>query len=89
MEEFRSESGINVPAGFISDGISIPRTFHWVSAPTGRGFNAALVHDYLLVSGYSWEDACERFEAQLEHDDVPYWLRKVYVLSVYVWGKIR
>ena len=89
MEDFKSECGITIPAGFVSDGLSIPFYARYGITPTGLGFRAALVHDYLLSQGYSWEHSNERFEAQLEHDDVPYWLRKMYVLGVELWAKLK
>lgn len=88
-EVFKSECGITVPSGFRSDGISLPRGLRWIVAPTGVGFNAALVHDYLLSQEYSWEDACERFEAQLVHDEVAYLRRKMYVAGVKLWGILK
>jgi hypothetical protein len=89
MEDFHAECGITVPMGFISDGITVPRGLRWFAVPTGCGFNAALVHDYLLSEGHSWEHAQERFEAQLELDGIPYITRKLYVFGVAIWGKIR
>jgi hypothetical protein len=35
-----------VPAGFITDGASIPRLVHAWASPTGPNFPSALVHDY-------------------------------------------
>ena len=89
MEDFHSECGITVPAGFRSDGISLPRGFRWIVAPTGLGFNAALVHDCLLYQDYSWEVAVTKFEEQLVHDDVPYWRKKAYVWGVRLWGGLK
>jgi hypothetical protein len=88
-EDFDSKSGIRVPRGFVSDGISVPLGFRWIVVPTGEGFNAALVHDYLLSQGYSWEDANERFAAQLELDNVPIFKRKAYEIGVAIWAKLK
>jgi hypothetical protein len=85
-EDFKSECGITVPIGFISDGISAPAPVRWFITPTGHGFNAALVHDYLLQEGYSWEHANERFKEQLILDDVPKWRIILYYSGVSVWG---
>lgn len=38
---------IEVPAGFLTDGASIPRPFWAVLDPLGPYFQAAIVHDYL------------------------------------------
>ena len=88
-QEFNSECGIRVPWGFISDGISLPIYLRWIVAPTGSGFNAAVVHDWLLKEEHTWEDAAERFEAQLVHDEVSYLRRKMYVAGVKLWGVLH
>lgn len=44
-------AGVIVPAGFISDGASVPRIFWSLFPPVGRYFAAAVVHDYLLSQG--------------------------------------
>ena len=43
-----SRGDINIPKGFVTDGLSIPR-FAWpiVGPTTGRAFIAGLLHDYL------------------------------------------
>lgn len=38
---------VTVPAGFITDGASIPRIFWNILAPFGEYFEAAVIHDYL------------------------------------------
>jgi hypothetical protein len=38
---------IEVPAGFLTDGASVPRIFWSILYPFGSYFPAALVHDYL------------------------------------------
>ncbi len=88
-QEYKSECGITVPYGFVSDGISVPFGLRWIVAPTGVGFNASLVHDYLLSQEYSWQDAAERFEEQLVLDGVSYIRRKAYLFGVKSWGIIR
>lgn len=54
LEKFRyyvgkedSDTFIDVPAGYLTDGASIPRIFHSVICPWGRHGQAAIVHDYL------------------------------------------
>lgn len=47
---YRSSLGtITVPAGFITDGASIPRIFWTILAPFGEYFEAAIIHDYLYT----------------------------------------
>lgn len=42
-----SKGTITVPAGFITDGASIPRIFWSILSPFGKYFSAAVIHDYL------------------------------------------
>lgn len=35
-----------IPAGFRSDGASIPRCLHWYARPFGEALYAAVVHDF-------------------------------------------
>lgn len=45
---YRSSRGvITVPAGFITDGASIPRIFWPFLDPFGKYFKAAVIHDFL------------------------------------------
>ena len=88
-EEFKSECGITVPMGFVTDGLSVPIAGRWLVTPSDYGFNASVVHDYLLKEGYGWEYANERFEAQLVHDDVSPWRRTLYMWGVELWGGLK
>ena len=49
FRQFTSHSTgtIIVPAGFHTDGASIPRAFHTIIGPYGPYFGAAIIHDYL------------------------------------------
>ena len=38
--------GVQVPAGFTTDGASVPKAFWWLLHPAGEAFEAAIVHDY-------------------------------------------
>jgi hypothetical protein len=49
-----------VPFGFVTDGLSIPRFYRWRFSPTGRGFRAALAHDYLYRTGIVPRDVADR-----------------------------
>ena len=43
-------NGIRVPAGFITDGASVPRILYWLFEPTGVLFLPAIVHDYFYAT---------------------------------------
>lgn len=52
VQQFRYRSSygtITVPAGFITDGASIPRCFWNILAPFGEYFEAAIIHDFLYT----------------------------------------
>lgn len=54
---FRYDSRIGwltVPAGFLTDGASVPRIFWNIFSPTGSYFEAALTHDYLYSNVSKW-----------------------------------
>lgn len=41
--------GVHIPAGFNTDGASVPALLRPVISHFGKGFEAALVHDYVLM----------------------------------------
>ena len=42
-------AGFEVPSGFVTDGLTIPRIFWSILPPIHRYFPAAIIHDYLLT----------------------------------------
>ena len=44
---------LTIPAGFITDGASIPRLLWPLFSPTGKHMRAAVLHDYLYAQGAS------------------------------------
>lgn len=40
-----------IPCGFVTDGLSIPRLYRWRFSASGRGFRAAICHDWLYRTG--------------------------------------
>jgi hypothetical protein len=54
----RTRDSITVPAGFVADFLSIPRSLWTELSPVGEHERAAIVHDYLY-----WFQPCEREEA--------------------------
>ena len=45
--KFPSDDLVNIPAGYCSDGASVPRPFRWIIEPWGVYARAAIVHDFL------------------------------------------
>ncbi|WP_106478024.1 DUF1353 domain-containing protein [Phytohalomonas tamaricis] len=78
--------GVDVPAGFITDGASVPRMFWWLFPSVDRYFDAAAVHDYLLSQDTEWSKAADAFNEALKETAVPGWRRVVMVTSVRLWG---
>jgi len=58
IQQFRYSSSmgiITVPAGFLTDGASVPRVFWNILSPFGSYFPAALIHDYLYSKVSIWK----------------------------------
>lgn len=47
VDNYPSEVLVKVPAGFLTDGASIPRLFWSWASPIGRHAQSAILHDYL------------------------------------------
>ncbi|MBS5530192.1 DUF1353 domain-containing protein [bacterium] len=65
-----------VPTGFISDGMSIPRFFWRLLSPPvdGRTLRASVVHDYLYATGiFSRAEADRLYRKMLIADGYPHW----------------
>lgn len=52
--------GFTVPAGFDTDGGSIPRILWWLFAPTGIYFSATILHDYFYRTKIVSRSAADR-----------------------------
>ncbi len=82
---------ITVPAGFVTDGASIPRLAWRVVGPPirGRYFRAAVVHDWMYHSGSAGSRviADAVFMHMMRQDGVPFWRRAMIYLSVRCWGR--
>lgn len=50
QQDLIHEYGV-VPAGFITDGFTLPWFVRWFHHPFGQGVEAAIVHDYELKRG--------------------------------------
>jgi hypothetical protein len=66
-----SRGTITVPAGFTTDGASVPRVFWSIFQPFGEYFPAAVVHDY-LYSPRSMHLRLERKTADLIFKEAMY-----------------
>lgn len=90
LEDYTSDNGnINVPAGFITDGASVPYMFRRVFSPTGRYFGAAIVHDYILVTECDWDKANSEFNTEMKALDVENWRRAMIMFFVRAYSKLH
>lgn len=83
---------ITVPAGFLTDGASVPRIFWNIFSPFGSYFPAALIHDYLYskASYPSWvisrADSDEIFLAAMKDVGVGWFTRRIIYRAVRLGG---
>lgn len=80
----KNEQTITVPAGFLTDGASIPHIF-WsiIGSPFGRYCNAAIIHDYLyFLVDRTRQEADNIFYEAMTLLKVPFWRRKLMWLAV-------
>ena len=79
-----------VPAGFVTDGASIPRAFWRVLRPFGKYIEAAVLHDYLYahpeVYGTTQKEADDLFKLAMRDCGVSKWKRNVMWAAVRVGG---
>jgi len=73
-----SRYGLDIPAGFQSDGASVPRFFWWCVFPPGdvHALGAAFLHDFIYRThpvGWTREAADKLFLDTLIEDGVPKW----------------
>lgn len=89
LESYTSNNGkVTVPAGFVTDGASIPFVFRWLFSPTGKYFGAAIIHDYLLVSQQGWNRANAEFEFEMKFLCVSLWRRNLILGAVNLWRAV-
>lgn len=93
VERFRylsTEHGeIEVPAGFMSDGASVPRIFWNLFSPFGDYFGAALIHDFLYTPANRLFDRATSdgiFLAAMKDAGVPFVRRRLIYRAVRVGG---
>lgn len=68
---------VYVPAGFLTDGASVPRPFWWLIPPLGRYAQAAVVHDILCERGVAYKDGVAYHVDRKEANDIFYHAMKV------------
>ena len=90
LEDYTSNNGnVNAPTDFITDGASIPLFLRWAFSPTGKYFGAAIVHDYLLVTGAGWDKANEEFNCEMKALDVSSIRKSLILGGVNLWANIK
>lgn len=84
---YPSDEIIYVPTGFITDFASVPRLFWFILPPTGCYKAAALIHDYLYVTGrYSKLKSDFIFYEGMKVLNVEVWKRVVMFVAVFIFG---
>lgn len=79
-----------IPKGFKTDGVSIPRLFWWFGKPFDDDcFIPALVHDFLYTTRLPKLSCDLIFLHLMEENDVSWFKRYVYFISVLIFGKKR
>ena len=85
---------IAVPAGFISDGPSIPGWLRGVVVYDHRQLRPAIIHDWITdnlddLDEWTWSQAAGLFSASLKSEGVGWYTRGKMVGAVRAWGIVR
>jgi len=90
---------VEVPAGYLTDGATVPRLFWNILPPWGRYGQAAILHDYLrehltkVVKGQtvsmSRPEADKAFKEGMKALAVPRWKRNVMYIAVVAYATLR
>lgn len=88
-KKYRSFEQIVVPAGFISDGATIPKGFTWLYPKIGgRYTKAAILHDYMYTNAIATKKEADTiFEEALKVLGCNKFTVKVFMLGVKLIGK--
>lgn len=89
VEEYESYTGIIVPVGFITDGVSVPRPFTIFFSPTGEAFKASIVHDYIIVTQDNWDLANILMREELERSGLTSFRKNVLYYTVKLWARFK
>jgi len=74
-----------VPAGFVTDGASLPPLVRGFFDPLGEWGRAAVLHDYLLSIGTERDQAAHEFRETMKDDGVTPAARQIFYWAVRVW----
>ena len=91
-EPFRYESDylgrvVEIPAGFSSDGASVPKALWWMYHPFGRYLKAAVVHDWFCVTQkITYKEAAIVFREAMAVCGVNKWRRQKMYWAVKFFG---
>ena len=85
VEDYISYTDMLIPAGFITDGASVPYPLNGFYSPTGRLFEAAIVHDYCIVELGDWDYALEKFRNELEYSKMSKFRKELAIKMVEIW----
>ena len=92
QEAFKYESDVlgclvEIPAGFYSDGASVPRILWWLYHPFGRYLRAAVVHDWFCVTKTNdYKTAAKVFREAMQVCEVNAWSRNAMYWAVRLFG---
>lgn len=75
-----------VPAGFESDGATVPRWFWPIYPPVDTYMPAAILHDWLLVNDAGWRVANSAFKQAMKELGVPGWRSKPMIAAARLYG---
>ena len=91
LSDFRYVSSvgtITVPAGFETDGASVPKAFWNILAPFGKYFHAAVIHDYLYLTAiYSRLDSDLLFKEAMYNSGLGWATRETVFRAVRLFGQ--
>ena len=83
-------AGFEVPAGFISDGATVPRVLWPIFPPIGKYLKATLVHDYLLTQNPKDRKTADlAFKACLAELGITPWRANAMFFAVRIFGEIK
>lgn len=75
-----------IHAGFVSDLASVPRLFWPIVPPYGKHLEAAMLHDFLIRSGWPRKKADREFRHAMCKAGVKPWRRNVMFWAVRAWS---
>lgn len=85
-----SKGTFTVPAGFVTDGASIPRIFWNILSPFGPYFGAAIFHDYGYSKDCEWnlsrEEVDELFKELMFNSGIGWLKRETIYRAVRTFG---